>query len=285
MGWAGLISQPTKHTTIRYLMVSSTNRTPAILFFLVLIMVGPVLLPTATQASDSRLLVFAAASLKNAMDAVVTAYESSHVVAVKVSYAGSSTLARQIQSGAPAQIYVSANQAWMNWLEHRGLIDIDSRVDLLRNSLVLVAPASSRTKLKISSGFNLRAALHAAPLAMANTDAVPAGIYGRQALEMLGIWESLQGRIAQASDVRGALALVARGEAPLGIVYASDAVAEDKVRVVDRFAENTHDRIVYPAAMLANISNPQAAEFMAFLQGDEAAAIFQRWGFELAGQP
>ena len=241
-----------------------------------------VVLPATAFAQNDRVLVFAAASLKNAMDGVVDAYERSHSTEVRVSYAGSSTLARQIEQGAPADIYVSANQRWMDRLEDTGAIQPASRFDVLRNTLVLVAPRDSDTALELTRNTDLRAALgKAGYLAMANTDAVPAGIYGRQALQKLGLWPSLQGHIAQADDVRAALALVARGEAPLGVVYASDAVAEANVRVVAEFANDSHDPIVYPAALVRDVDNSAAEDLLSFMRTDEAAAIFQRWGFDV----
>lgn len=239
---------------------------------------------TSAQAAGDRVLVFAAASLKNAMDDVAASYMKSHDTDVRVSYAGSSTLARQIESGAPAQVYVSANQSWMDKLEQDERIDADSRVDLLRNHLVLAAPKDSDIQLHIARGFDLAGALGKdGYLAMANTDAVPAGIYGRNALQALGDWDSLQGHIAQADDVRAALALIARGQTPLGVVYASDAVAEDDVRVVDTFPDDTHKPIVYPAALTAGSDDPAARDFLNYLASDAAKPIFKRWGFGVVG--
>lgn len=239
--------------------------------------------PAAAQ--NEGLLIFAAASLKNAMDDVAHAYEATHPDDLRISYAGSSTLARQIERGAPADIYVSANQAWMDRLADDGRLRAGSRFDLLHNTLVLVAPkhrpGDNSEPLDSLSERSVTQALGTdGYLAMANTNAVPAGIYGRQALQHLGLWESLQGRIVQAMDVRAALALVARGETPLGIVYASDAVAEHSVRVVYRFTACSHDSIVYPAAILDNVDNPQAERFIRFLRGDTAGRRFEKWGFE-----
>ncbi|MES1946995.1 molybdenum ABC transporter periplasmic molybdate-binding protein [Salinisphaera sp. C84B14] len=235
--------------------------------------------PAALADSDS-VMVFAAASLKNAMDEVVGNYERHNPTRVRVSYAGSSTLARQIEQGAPADVFVSANQNWMDRLETRDMIRASSRFDLLRNTLVLVAPANSDNRIALDRPGELRSVLgDDGYLAMANTDAVPAGIYGRQSLQRLGLWPGLQGRIAQAEDVRAALALVARGEAPLGVVYASDAVAEKKVRVVAKFAADSHDPIVYPAALRAGVDNPAAEQLLAYMRSDAARAVFKRWGF------
>jgi len=242
---------------------------------------------SSAQAATDRdtghrpLIVFAAASLKNAMDDVARAFEASHPGAdLRTSYAGSSTLARQIQGGAPADIYLSANQQWMNQLGESGLIDTASRYDLLGNSLVLIAPKKSQAAIRLDKHVDLLASLGPDNyLAMANTDAVPAGIYGRNALTWLGAWRGLQGHIAQAEDVRGALALVSRGESPLGVVYSSDAVADHGVRVVDTFPAASHKPIVYPVARVADSHNPQDDVFLAFLRGDQARQIFTRWGF------
>lgn len=252
------------------------------------------LFASAAQAASSDttdkskpLIVFAAASLKNAMDGVVGAYDKAHPKAdVRASYAGSSTLARQIQGGAPADIYVSANQDWMDQLEQGGLIDSASRYDLLGNSLVLIAPQSSDLQLSLKKRVDLIDKLGEGHyLAMANTEAVPAGIYGRHALTWLGVWSSLKGHIAQADDVRGALALVARGESPLGVVYSSDAVADSGVRVVDTFPKASHQPIIYPAAATADSDNRQDEDFLTFLKSPQAARIFKHWGFKVvAGQ-
>lgn len=249
---------------------------------LALALVAPVSATAAEHRDAQPMVVFAAASLKNAMDGVAKAYDASHDGAdVKISYAGSSTLARQIESGAPADIYVSANQQWMDQLAKDGLIDTASRYNLLGNSLVLVAPKDSAAQVKLVPGVDLVQALGKDQyLAMANTDAVPAGIYGRHALQALQAWQPLEGHIAQADDVRGALALVSRGESPLGIVYASDAVAEPGVRVVDTFPPDSHKPIIYPAAAIADSHNPADAEFLAFLKSDRAAKIFRHWGFK-----
>lgn len=239
---------------------------------------------SAAQAGDDRLLVFAAASLQNAMSDVAKAYEEQHEGQVKISFAGSATLARQIEQGAPADVYVSANQDWMDKLEQDGLIDRASRVDLLRNSMVLVAPQDSDVSLEITPGFKIVPALDGQPLVMANTESVPAGIYGRQAMQSMDAWSQVVSQVAQASDVRAALSLVARGQAPLGVVYASDAKAEDRVRILDGFPADSHDPIVYPGAILRNVDDPQAQAFMTFMQGQTAARIFRRWGFNLADE-
>lgn len=249
-------------------------------------LIQPVAADTSSDGGQP-LLVFAAASLKNAMDGVFRAYDDSHDGAgVKVSYAGSSTLARQIEAGAPADVYVSANRQWMNKLASDGLIDKSSRYDLLGNSLVLIAPRGSDVQVELDRNIDLLSKLGSDNyLAMANTAAVPAGIYGKQALQWLGVWPQMQGHIAQANDVRAALALVARGGAPLGVVYASDALAEKSVRVVDTFPAASHEPIIYPVAATAASDNPRAADFLTFLKSTQAADIFKRWGFKVVARP
>ena len=255
-------------------------------FALCLLLFCSLLATPGMAADDTSVTVFAAASLKNAMDDVATAYEKHHPQTdLKISYAGSSTLAHQIEAGAPADVYVSANERWMDQLEKDGLIRADSRRDLLRNALVLVAPEDSDAQIAMTNPLDLAAALpEGRYLAMADTQGVPAGIYGRQALQHLGAWDDMSQRIAQAEDVRAALALVARGEAPLGIVYASDALAEDDVKVVARFPADTHDPIVYPATLKRQADSSAAAGFLMFLSAPEAAKRFQRWGFQVVDE-
>jgi molybdate transport system substrate-binding protein len=196
-----------------------------------------------------------------------------------VSYAASSTLARQIDAGAPAQVYLSADVAWMDYLDERGLIDPTSRVDVARNTLVLIAPDDSATTLRIAPEFDLAGALHDSYLAMGDPDHVPAGLYGKAALEHLGVWRAVVRRVARAADVRAALALVARGEARLGVVYGSDAVAEPRVRVVGVFPGDSHPDIVYPAAAVRGNASREARGFVRFLAGEGGAKLFARYGF------
>ena len=190
-----------------------------------------------------------------------------------ISYAASSALAKQIEEGAPADVFVSADLDWMAYLAERDLVQPDTEVELLGNRLALVAPADSEAAAAIAPGFDLAGLLGDGRLAIANVDAVPAGRYGKAALEALGVWESVS-ELAQAENVRAALALVALGEAPLGIVYATDAAAEPAVRTVGVFPEDTHPPIVYPAAATAE-AGPDAAAFLAFLQSAPARAIFE----------
>lgn len=232
----------------------------------------------AARAAD-RVTVFAAASLKTALDAVVADWEAPEGVSVVVSYAGSSALARQIQQGAPADILISASTDWMNLLEAENLIRGDTRVDLLGNEMVLIAHGRTATPVEISRGLDLAGMLGDGRLAMAMVDAVPAGIYGKAALASLGIWDAVMPKVAQADNVRAALALVASGEAPFGIVYATDAVAEDNVTVVGRFPPDSHPPIVYPAALVADSASPAAAGFLKHLRDAAAARIFEAQGF------
>lgn len=228
--------------------------------------------------------VFAAASLKTALDAISESWSQEEGRQATVSYAGSSALARQIEEGAPADLFISADLDWMAYLADRDLIDTASERRLLGNRIVLVAPADSSVELSIAPGFDLAGALGDGRLAMANIDAVPAGRYGKAALETLGVWDGVADKVAQAENVRAALQFVALGEAPLGIVYQTDATAEPGVRVVGTFPEDSHEPIIYPAALTADSANPDAAAFLNYLQGDEARGIFEEQGFTvLAG--
>jgi molybdate transport system substrate-binding protein len=233
-----------------------------------------------TPARGQDLLVFSAASLQEALGAVIEIRRSQGGGEVRVSYGASSTLARQIEQGAPADIFISANPEWMDYLEERGLLREGSRTDLLGNGLVLVAPKGSGTEIEIEPGFDLLAALDGGRLAMGDPDHVPAGIYGRQALESLGAWDAVAPQVARTDNVRAALALVARGEAPLGVVYRSDAVG-DTVTVVDDFPQECHPPIIYPIAIVADSEHPETAALFELLQSEPAAAIFEQFGFTM----
>jgi molybdate transport system substrate-binding protein len=198
---------------------------------------------------------------------------------VTASYAGSSLLARQIERGAPADVFISADLDWMDYLASRGLIDARTRTDLLGNRLVLIVPAESRIAVEIVPGFPLAQLVGRQRLAIADPDHVPAGRYGRVALEKLGIWTSVENKLARGENVRAALNFVARGETPLGIVYRTDANAEKKVRVLAQFPAHTHPAIVYPAAVTAASKNPSAAAFISYLKAPAARAVFERHGF------
>jgi molybdate transport system substrate-binding protein len=231
-------------------------------------------------------VIFAAASLKNALDEIAAAYaKEPGKAAPRISYAASNALARQIEAGAPADLFLSADLDWMDYAQGRNLIRPDSRVGLLGNRIVLVAPKDSTTVVNLAPGLDLAAALAGGRLAMANVDAVPAGKYGKAALEKLGAWEGVKDRVAQAENVRAALLLVSRGEAPLGIVYRTDAASDPNVTIVGTFPEDAHPPIVYPAAITRASTNPDAAAFLAFLRGPEARAAFERQGFTVLNRP
>jgi molybdate transport system substrate-binding protein len=229
-------------------------------------------------------VVFAATSLTEALEAVDRAFTAQTLIQVKTSYAASSVLAKQIEAGAPADVFFCADHEWMDYLEQHRLLRAGTRADVLGNSLVLIAPADSTMRLKIAPGFALAQALGAGRLASADPDSVPAGLYARAALIRLGVCDSVQARLARAENVRAALAYVAHGEAPLGIVYLTDAQADQRVRVVDVFPEDTHPPILYPAALTAR-AQPQASRYLAFLAGPHAQRIFRDHGFRIAGAP
>jgi len=233
--------------------------------------------PARTQERD--LLVFAAASLKNALDDVDAQYQKETGRRVIASYAASPALSRQIEAAAPADVFISADLDWMDYLAKRRLIKPETRVNLLGNRLVLIAPAAEGRDVTIAQGFPLPALLGNGRLAMADPDSVPAGKYGRAALERLGVWPSVQSRVARAENVRAALALVSRGEAPFGIVYQTDAAADSKVRIAGFFSDDTHPPIVYPAAVVANSANPAAAAYLQYLRSPAAHLLFERQGF------
>jgi molybdate transport system substrate-binding protein len=230
------------------------------------------------QAADTT--VFAAASLKNALDDAAAFYKEKTGKSVTANYAASSALAKQIEEKAPADIFFSADLAWMDYLQERSLIKNDSRVTLLGNTIVLVAPKDSTAALTLAPDAKLADALGPdGRLAMANVDSVPAGKYGKAALEKLGLWKEVEGKVVQADNVRAALAFVSSGEAPLGIVYQTDANADDKIKVVATFPEDSHEPILYPVALTAFSTNPDAAEFLEFLKSDAARPAFEKQGF------
>ncbi|WP_241685824.1 molybdate ABC transporter substrate-binding protein [Luteimonas sp. YGD11-2] len=237
--------------------------------------------PRQSDADTSRpLTVFAAASLKEAMDITAADFHAHTGQAVQVSYAASPALARQIDHGAPADVFVSADLAWMEWLQQRERIDTGTRRVLAGNTLVLVAPAGEAAPaFLLAPGTDLAARLQGGRLALAATGSVPAGRYAKAALQSLGMWDGIAAHVAETDNVRAALMLVARGEAPLGVVYASDALAEPAVRVVATFPARSHPPIVYPAARIASSDHPQAAAFVDWLQTPPAQAIFRTRGF------
>lgn len=229
--------------------------------------------------AEEPVTVFAAASLKESAEKVAAAWKAAGGADVTFSFAGSSALAKQIEQGAPADVFISADLKWMDHLDTAGRIKTDTRINLLGNRIVLVAPKDASAATTIVPGFPLAALLGNERLAMANVDAVPAGTYGKAALENLGVWESVRDKVAQAENVRAALLLVSRGEAPLGIVYETDARVDLGVKILDRFPEASHPAIVYPAALTTDGKHPRAADFLAYLQGADAHAIFSAAGF------
>jgi molybdate transport system substrate-binding protein len=229
------------------------------------------------EARAERVTVFAAASLKTALDQVAAGFMAETGHEVRISYAGSGALARQIMAGAPADLFISAAPEWMDQVDGTGLVQEGTRRDFLGNRLVLVSAAAGTAE--IGPAFDLKARLGGGKLAMALVEAVPAGQYGKAALEALGLWESVAPQVAQADNVRAALALVALGEAPLGVVYATDAVAEPRVHVVGVFPEESHPPITYPVALLEGGTDPADRAFYEALQGDVARAVFSAQGF------
>ncbi len=234
-------------------------------------------LPHAALAGE--VTVFAAASLKTALDEIAVNWQADTGNTLTASYAGSSQLAQQIEAGAPADIFISAAVNWMDTLEEAGRIVPESRHDLLGNTLVLVAHGQGVEPVEIGPALDLAGLLAGGKLAMALVDSVPAGVYGKEALTSLGLWTSVEGAVAQVDNVRAALDLVALGEAPFGIVYGSDAIAEPDVTAVATFPEDSHRPIVYPAALIAERDNPDAAALLDYLSSDAAKAVFEAQGF------
>ncbi|WP_340644103.1 molybdate ABC transporter substrate-binding protein [Phenylobacterium sp.] len=230
------------------------------------------------RAADKPVTVFAAASLKNALDEVGAVYAGRTGGEARFSYAGSPAIARQIEQGAPADIYISADSEWMDYLAGKALIVPATRRDLLTNHLALIAPADAKVSLKVTRGMALAKALGRGRLAVAGPD-VPAGRYAKASLTRLGVWDSVSGKLAQAENVRAALQFVARGESPYGIVYDTDAKVEPRVKIVGLFPAASHPAIVYPAALVAGARNPEAAAFLRFLSGPEAGVVFRKYGF------
>jgi molybdate transport system substrate-binding protein len=245
-----------------------------------------VALLTTVAAHAADVTVFAAASLKNALDDAARIYEAKAGDKITISYAASSALAKQIEAGAPADIFFSADLDWMDYLQEKKLIGAGSRHALLGNTLVLIAPKESTASLTIEKNFPLLQALGPdGKLVMAQVNSVPAGKYGKAALTYLGVWDAVAPRVAQAENVRAALAFVAKGEAPLGIVYATDAKSESAVRVLGTFPADSHPKVVYPVALLASASaKPEARKFLEFLLSPEAAPSFEAQGFSFEGR-
>jgi molybdate transport system substrate-binding protein len=223
--------------------------------------------------------VFAAASLTNVLQDLGDGFTAQTSIVVRFSFAASSALAKQIENGAPADMFFSADSEWMDYLQERNLIQRATRHDALGNNLVLIAPLDSKVKLKIAVNFPLAAALGKGRLATGDPDSVPVGRYAKQALTHLGVWDAVAERIVRADSVRSALAFVDRGEVPLGIVYETDALVDKNVRTVDTFPTDSHSPIIYPVA-LTNSAKADAAKFVAYLRGPAGDAAFAHYGFK-----
>jgi molybdate transport system substrate-binding protein len=242
---------------------------------------GPAQAPARAQSGD--VVVFAAASLKNALDAINAQWQKETGKKASISYAASSALAKQIEQGAPAQMFISADLDWMDYLAKKSLIKTETRSNLLGNRIVLIAPKDKAQPVDLKPGFDLAKVVGDGRLAMANVDTVPAGKYGKAALEKLGAWASVSGKLAQAENVRAALLLVSRGEAPAGIVYQTDAAADPNVRIIGTFPEGTHPPIIYPVALTANANHPDAAGFLRYITSAKAKPLFEAQGFTVLG--
>jgi len=234
----------------------------------------------AAEADRASITVFAAASLTDVLQEVGDAFTRETSIPVKFSFAASSVLARQIENGAPADVFFSADPEWMDYLQNGKLIQVSSRHDVLGNRLVLVAPVDSKIALKIAPHFALAAALGKGRLATGDPDSVPVGRYAHEALTKLGVWNEVVNRLVRADNVRSALVFVDRGEVPLGIVYRTDALVDKKVRVVDVFPDDTHAPIIYPIALTAG-AKADAAKFLDYVRGPSAAIAFERYGFAI----
>jgi molybdate transport system substrate-binding protein len=234
--------------------------------------------------SQSKFVVFAAASMQTALDAIAPLFAKQTGITPVISYGSSGVLAKQIAAGAPAEVFISADVKWMNDLDGKKLLEPGTRRNLFGNALVLIEPADAQTLLKIAPGFALAAAADDGRIAVCTVESCPAGIYAKEALQKLGVWNAVEPKLAQGSNVRDALTLVARGEAKLGIVYATDANAESKVKVVDVFPEASHSPIIYPAAVVAGTKDPAASAFLAFLNSAAAVKILKDQGFTILAQ-
>jgi molybdate transport system substrate-binding protein len=241
--------------------------------------------PHSAVAQDKSITVFAAASMKNALDDVDAAFTKKSGVKVVASYDASSALMKQIEAGAPADVFVSADLKWMDYGAQKKLIKDDTRVNLLGNQLVLIAGKDSKIdKVAIKPGFDLAGLAGDGRIATGDVKAVPVGLYAQAALQKLGVWSAVEPKMAMTANVRAALTLVARGEAPLGIVYSTDAKVEPGVKVVAVFPEDSHDPIIYPVAATAT-AKPDVTPYLAFLRSAAAKAIFENYGFSVLVKP
>ena len=241
---------------------------------------GLLMISLAVNAAGlPEIKVFAAASLTDAMNEINARYAAQGKGKILPSYASSSTLAKQIENGAPAQLFISADQQWADYLDSRKLLIPGSRINLLGNHLVMIAPVDSKIELGIVPDFPLAAVLKDGRLSVGDPDHVPAGIYAKTALETLGVWKSVENKLARGDSVRAALAYVERGECPLGIVYSTDASIDPKVKIIAAFPESSHPPIIYPAALIAGKDSPEAHDFFEYLKSAPAKEIFQKYGF------
>lgn len=243
------------------------------------------LVVAGSVSAAEKVTVFAAASLTNAMKEVAALYEQQTGTASTLSFASSSALARQIAQGAPADIYLSANEKWMDYVAQQQAIESDSRKTLLTNSLVMVAPDSyPADRIEISASWDLAAALQGTRLATGDPNHVPAGMYAKQSLENLGLWPQAMPLLARANNVRSALLLVERQEALLGIVYKTDALVSEKVKIVAGLPASSHTPITYPAALVRGQADAAARAYFDFLQSEQAQVIFEQYGFGVAAR-
>lgn len=250
-------------------------------FLACLVVAAGVAFGGAARAQDVK--VGAAASLTNVLQNLSAAWNESGGGKIVGNYAASSALARQVEQGAPIDVFISADLEWMDYLEQKGLIETGTRRNVAANTLVLIAPADKAETVVLSKGIDLKARLGGGRLAVADPGSVPAGKYAKDALTALGLWDQVSGSLAPAENVRATLALVARGETPYGIVYATDAKVEPKVKVVAVFPADSHKPIVYPAAIIKGKATPAATSFLQFMQTDKARAILRDAGFTTGG--
>ena len=253
--------------------------TSCVLLVFVLLALSSTVWNSPASAQGQKLIIFAAASLKDALDEVNAAYQQENSQETATSYAASSTLAKQIEAAAPADVFISADLDWMDYLAKRNLIKPETRANLLGNRLVLIAPVNSPLNLAIGPNFSLAQALGNGRHAIWVGNGEPAGRYGKAALESLGVWSTIADRLAPAENVRAALALVARGETPLGIVYQTDAASDKDVKIVGIFPQDTHPPIIYPIAVVVSSTNPAALGYLAYLKSRAARPTFEKHGF------
>ncbi|HEY6700950.1 MAG TPA: molybdate ABC transporter substrate-binding protein [Pseudolabrys sp.] len=236
--------------------------------------------------AQEQITVFAAASMKNALDDANAAFSKATGIKVVASYEASSALAKQIEQGAPADVFISADLRWMDYASERKLINSNTRINLLGNKLVLIAPVDSKlANVVIGDGFDLARLAGDGRIAVADVKAVPAGLYAKAALEKLGAWTAAEPKLAQAENVRATLAFVARGEAPIGIVYETDAKVEPRVKVIGIFPDNAYPPVTYPAAATAETKKPGVGQYFSFLRTPAAKAIFELYGFSYLIKP